>query len=136
MGLLNRGILAAAFGLAATGALAHVVVEPKGAAPGSYTKVTFRVGHGCDAAATTALVVTFPEDVKIAHAQPKAGWALEVKKEPVVEMTWRGRLETDYFDDFAALIRVPDKVGQRRFVIKQECEGKTANWDPAFEVGK
>ena len=136
MGLLNRGILAAAFGLAATGTHAHVVVEPKAAAPGSYTKITFRVGHGCDAAATTALIVTFPDDVKIAHAQPKAGWTLEVRKDPVVQLTWRGKLESDYFDEFAALIRVPDKVGQRRFAIKQECEGKNANWDPAFEVVK
>jgi len=136
MGLLNRAFFLVAACTIPAFAHAHIVVEPKGAAPGSYTKLTFRVGHGCDAAATTAIVVTFPDDVKIAHAQPKPGWTLEVKKEPVIQLTWRGRLEADYFDDFGALIRVPDKLGQRRFAIRQECEGKSATWDPPFEVVK
>ena len=135
MGLLNR-ITLVAVALAAGVAQAHVAVEPKSASVNSYTRLTFRVGHGCDAAATVALTVKFPEDLKTVRPQPKPGWTVEVKKEPTVEVTWRGRLDADYFDDFGALVHLPSTAGIRRFAIKQECEGKSMDWTPSFEVVK
>lgn len=135
MGLLNR-MLPLALALAAPTAHAHVAVEPKNAPVNSYTRLTFRVGHGCDAAATIALTVKFPEDFKTVRPQPKPGWTVEVKKEPVVEITWRGKLDADYFDDFGALVHLPSTTGIRRFAIKQECEGKSMTWDPSLEVVK
>ena len=135
MGLL-RITLPLAFAVVASAAQAHVAVEPKSAPVNSYTRLTFRVGHGCDAAATIALTVKFPEDFKTVRPQPKPGWTVEVKKEPVMEITWRGRLEADYFDDFGALVHLPSTVGMRRFAIKQECEGKTMDWTPTLDVVK
>jgi len=135
MGLLNRTTLVAV-ALAASLAHAHVGVEPKSAPANSYTRLTIRVGHGCDAAATVALTVKFPDDFKTVRPQPKAGWTVEVKKEPVMEITWRGRLEAEYFDDFGALVHLPSAPGNRRIAIRQECEGKTMDWTPGFDVVK
>jgi hypothetical protein len=135
MGLLNR-ILLGAVAFAAVTAHAHVAVEPKSAPVNSYTRLTFRVGHGCDAAATIALTVKFPDDLKTVRPQPKPGWTVEMKKEPVVEVTWRGRLDADYFDDFGALVHLPSTPGIRRFAIKQECEGKSMEWTPSLDVVK
>ncbi|QJR12247.1 hypothetical protein DSM104443_03332 [Usitatibacter rugosus] len=135
MGLLNR-IALATVALAAATAHAHVAVEPKSSPVNSYTRLTFRVGHGCDAAATVALTVKFPEDMKTVRPQPKPGWTVEMKKEPVIEITWRGRLEADYFDDFGALVHLPSTPGIRRFAIKQECEGKSMEWTPSLDVVK
>ena len=135
MGLLNRTTLVAV-ALVASMAHAHVGVEPKSAPANSYTRLTVRVGHGCDAAATVALTVKFPEDFKTVRPQPKPGWTVEVKKEPVMEITWRGRLEADYFDDFGALVHLPSTAGSRRFAIKQECEGKSMDWTPSLDVVK
>ena len=134
MGLLNRRLLVTLAVAVAAVAHGHVVIDPKAAPAASYTRAAFRVGHGCDAAATVALTVRFPEDIKTVRPQPKPGWTVEVKKSPGVEVTWRGRLEADYYDEFLALMRLPDKPGKRDFSIRQECEGKSADWTTSLEV--
>jgi uncharacterized protein YcnI len=133
MGLLNRLLLVTA--LAHCGcAFAHVVVDPKSGEAGSYFRAAFRVGHGCDAAPTVAITVKFPEDMKIVRPAPKPGWALEMRKSPTVEVTWRGKLEAEYYDEFIVQLRLPDTAGKRTLAIRQECEGKGADWTAPLEV--
>ncbi|NVM79199.1 uncharacterized protein YcnI [Duganella sp. SG902] len=46
--------------LGVTAAQAHVTLDQATAYPGTYQKLAFRVGHGCDGQATTGLTVTPP----------------------------------------------------------------------------
>ena len=87
MSLLKRSALVAAvvggLTLALAGpAAAHVTVNPNTAAPGGYTKVTFRVPNEKDNADTTTLEVNLPADAPVASVsvKPVPGWtAVAVK---------------------------------------------------------
>jgi uncharacterized protein YcnI len=69
-------LAAAAVGLAATPALAHVTVSSTDAAQGGFGQVTFRVPSESATASTTKLVVQVPTDQGIASVavKPIPGW--------------------------------------------------------------
>lgn len=151
MGLLKRTLHAAAL-LAAFPAAAHVVLEQKSAEAGSYYKATFMVGHGCAGGSPTlAVTVRIPPDILSVKPSPKPGWTLEVKREPidkpydsngkkvadrVREVTWKGRLESDHYDEFVAQLRLPESPGKRYFAVRQECESGVSEWSDIPEAGK
>jgi uncharacterized protein YcnI len=151
MELLKRSILAAAL-LAAFPAAGHVVLEQKSAEVGSYYKATFMVGHGCTGGSpTVAVTVKIPPDILAVKPSPKPGWTLEVTREPidkpyesygkkvtdrVSEVTWKGRLDFDHFDEFVAQLRLPDAPGKRYFAVRQQCEAGELNWAEIPEAGK
>lgn len=62
LGALPAATAAIALSLA-TPASAHVTATPSTAAAGSYTVVTFSVGHGCEGSPTTKLEIQVPESV-------------------------------------------------------------------------
>lgn len=74
-------VAAAAVGFAAP-ALAHVKVSGTDADQGGYGVLTFRVPTESDTAATTDLLVTFPDDQPVlsVSTQPKPGWTAHVVK--------------------------------------------------------
>lgn len=81
----NRLLLAATLALGGTFALAgpaaaHVTVQPGTATQGGYTAVAFRVPNERDAANTTKLQVTFPEEQPLAGARvkPHPGWTYQI----------------------------------------------------------
>ncbi|SHH80450.1 YcnI family copper-binding membrane protein [Pollutimonas bauzanensis] len=140
-----RAAMAAAV-LAAAPALAHVTLETRQAAVGSYYKAVLRVPHGCAGSPTLKLRVRIPEGVIAVKPQPKAGWGLETIKGDyaqsytlhgaqstagVREIVWSGKLPDEYFDEFVfqAYLTPTLKAGDTLyFPVVQECEQGVARW--------
>ena len=143
-----HALVAACFAvIAIPAAHAHVALTEPQAVAGSYYKATLRVGHGCNGAATTGIVVQVPAGFQGAKPQPKAGWAIATRKaklaqpysshgktvtDDVVELRWTASKEAalpdDQFDEFAFLGRLPDQAGPMWVKILQVCEGAQNDW--------
>jgi periplasmic copper chaperone A len=150
MGLLKAAALAAT--LAASTASAHVVLETKSAPAGSYYKGTFMVGHGCTGGSpTVAVTVRIPEAIQAVKPSPKPGWTMEVKRVPldkpyetygrkvtdrVSEITWKGKLDFDHYDEFVAQLRLPETPGKLYFAVRQDCESGSMDWAEIPAPGK
>jgi uncharacterized protein YcnI len=139
--------LAIIFGLPLAGTcLAHVVPDPREAAPGKYFRTAFRVTHGCQGSATVAVSIRIPDGVMSVKPQPKPGWTIELQTRPVEppvhgphghhiheavsEVTWRGgNLPDAYFDEFVLSMRMPDQPGTTLyFPVVQTCEKGKLEW--------
>jgi uncharacterized protein YcnI len=138
-------ILAAA--LAASPVHAHVSLENRQAAVGSYYKAVFGVPHGCAGSATTKIRVQIPEGVIGIKPMPKAGWKLETVKgryaaeyefhgakisEGVKEVVWSGgKLADDNYDEFVMTTYLTDRLKANTtlyFPVVQECEQGVSRW--------
>jgi uncharacterized protein YcnI len=85
--IMIRSLLIGALAIAiATPAAAHVTLENQEAKVGASYKAVFRVPHGCDGTATTAIRVKIPEGVigvKSAHVgDPRGGRELAYRQCP------------------------------------------------------
>jgi periplasmic copper chaperone A len=138
-------ILAAA--LAASPVHAHVSLENRQAAVGSYYNAVFGVPHGCAGSATTKIRVQIPEGVIGIKPMPKAGWKLETIKgkyaaeyefhgaklsEGVKEVVWSGgKLADDNYDEFVMATYLTDRLKANTtlyFPVVQECEQGVSRW--------
>ena len=140
---MKRLCVLAAF-CAAPLAHAHVTIDPPGAPAGAWQRLAFRVGHGCEGSATTAITVQIPDGVTGAKPMPKPGWTiamLEAKlAEPVqshgkpvttkvAEITWRGGpLPDAWYDEFVMQVKLPDTPGRFAFKVGQVCEKGRVDW--------
>ena len=129
----------------APAARAHVVLDQASGVAGSYQKLVFRVGHGCDGSATTGLTVTLPESVTGAKPMPKADWKITLVEgklsvpveshgrtvtSAVREVAWKGGpLPDAYFDEFVVQAKLPDTPGKLYFRVVQQCEKGSVAWD-------
>ncbi|MDB5962940.1 MAG: hypothetical protein JWP59_4234 [Massilia sp.] len=105
---------------------AHISLEQKSAAAGSYQKLTFRVGHGCDGSATTGITIMLPEAISGAKPMPKPGWTLA---NGAREIAWRGGpLPDSQYDEFSMWLKLPDAPGKQAFKVIQQCEKGRAEW--------
>lgn len=125
-------------------AAAHPTLEQKSAPAGSYYKGIFKIGHGCDGAATTSIMVTIPEGVVGAKPMPKPGWTLSTRSEKlakpydshgrkvdeaVVEVTWSdGKLADAWYDEFVVAMKLPETAGKLWFKVKQACSAGSIDW--------
>src|SRR3954467_11354568 len=128
-------------------ASAHVTLEKRQGAGGSYYKAVFAVPHGCAGSATVKLRVQVPEGVIGIKPMPKPGWTLETVKgkyateyechgskffEGVREGVWSGgKLADDNFDEFVFSSYLtaglkPDTT--LYFPVVQECEQGVSRW--------
>ena len=134
---------------------AHIVLTDQVAMAGSYYKATLRVGHGCGDEPTTAIVIKIPAGFEGAKPQPKFGWSLTIKKEPlskpfkshgktitedVVEIKWEATskdfyLPNEQFDEFSFLTRLPTKSGPYWISVRQECTKGVNDWAEAPSSG-
>jgi uncharacterized protein YcnI len=138
-------ILAAAF--AASPAAAHVTLETKQAAVGSYYKAVFAVPHGCAGSPTVKLRVQIPEGVIAVKPMPKAGWTVDVVEgkyaneydfhgnklsSGVKEVTWSGgKLPDKNYDEFVMQTMLTDVLKPNTtlyFPVVQECETGVSRW--------
>jgi periplasmic copper chaperone A len=71
----------------ATGAAAHVTVQPGAAEQGGFSALSFRVPTERADAATTSFEVTFPAEQPLAFVsvKPHPGWSYQVKKATLAE---------------------------------------------------
>lgn len=123
-------------------ALAHATVSAENTAAGGYTKLTFRVPHGCDGAPTTTFRVRIPDGVVSVKPQVNANWPeLETIVGPLVEpyeshgetvtegvreIVWSGgELPDAFMDEFGVSVKLPEgEVGDvLYFPAVQECPG-------------
>jgi uncharacterized protein YcnI len=136
-------LLAAA--MLASVAQAHITLEQSSAPAGSYQKLTFRVGHGCEGAATSGVTVMLPESVIGAKPMPKAGWKLSTVDgklsvpveshgrsvaSAVREISWKGGpLPDAQYDEFSVQVKLPDDAGKVYFKVVQQCGKTSVAWD-------
>ncbi len=134
-------LLAALFAQAAS---AHITLDQAKAVAGSYHKLTFKVGHGCDGSATTSLKVILPENVSGAKPMPKVGWKIDTVIEnlstpytshgktisrDVREVSWTGGpLPDAYYDEFSMQVKLPETAGKLAFKVMQLCEKGRLDW--------
>ncbi|RFP15925.1 MULTISPECIES: YcnI family protein [unclassified Duganella] len=126
-------MLALAFSAAmlAPAAQAHVTLEQTTGLAGSFQKLTFRVGHGCDGTATKGLTVSLPEGASNAKPMPKAGWKINVATNGgVQEISWKGGpLPDAYFDEFVVQVKLTAEPGKLYFRVVQQCDKVSVAWD-------
>lgn len=131
-----------------TPAQAHVTLEQQEAAVNTPYKAVFRVGHGCDGSATTAITVSLPAGFRGAKPSPKPGWTLSLRKaklsepyeshgrtisEDVVEISWTAQgeaqaLQDAWYDEFVLRGTTPQTPGPIWFKVHQRCQQGEWNW--------
>ena len=127
-------------------ASAHVTPTPSKAAAGSYTVVSFSVGHGCEGSPTRQVSVQIPRGIESAKPRPKAGWKVEVTRvklaKPVKSahgatvtnrvgvITWSGGLlRDDWFGTFEISFKFPETAGRTMyFPVVQRCVKGVTRW--------
>lgn len=128
-------------------AFAHASLEQKEAKAGATTKITLRVPHGCDGAATDTVRISLPDGFYAAKPMPKAGWTLETKTgayakpydnhgtemtEGLREVVWTGgHLEDAWYDEFTVRGVVGGDVEPGSvlyFPSVQNCETGMVDW--------
>ena len=131
-------MLLALASLTSASASAHVALTEASAPPGSHYQAHFRVGHGCDGAATTMLSIAIPGGVSDVKAQDAPGWTLETAQSGgrVSAVTWKGgSLDGKTAGEFAVAMTLPAKPGVLVFPATQTCGTTTENWSDAPVAG-
>lgn len=142
---VGLAICAAAVMISPAGA--HVTLENRQAAVGSYYKAVFAVPHGCAGSATTRIRVQVPEGVIAVKPMPKPGWSIETIKgkyaaeyelhgsklsEGVTEVVWSGgKLLDDNYDEFVMATYLTPSLKPNSmlyFPVVQECEQGVSRW--------
>ncbi|MGF6309276.1 uncharacterized protein YcnI [Bradyrhizobium sp. i1.8.4] len=140
-------LIATAALFAASPAIAHVTLEGKQAAVGSYYKAVFAVPHGCAGSATIKVRVQIPEGVIGVKPMPKPGWTLDMVtgkyaaeydyhgaklSEGVKEVAWSGgKLSDQNYDEFVMQTFLTDTLKSNTtlyFPVVQECEQGVSRW--------
>jgi uncharacterized protein len=129
--LLASAALALTALVAPAATQAHVTLQPKEAAAGSFTRLDVRVPTERDDASTVKVDVQFPPGFAEASYQPVPGWNIKVTKEKlatpiktddgevtegVSRITWTAKSKADgippgAFQDFGLSVQVPGKAG-------------------------
>ena len=122
---------------------AHVTMSEPVAVAGSYYVGFLRVSHGCAGSPTITIHVTIPASIISAKPQPKAGWTIKIEKtalpvpikgesgdihERVSAITWTGRLDSDEFDQFGLMLKLPQEPGLLYFPTVQRCATGETDW--------
>ncbi|WEX08450.1 copper chaperone PCu(A)C [Chelativorans sp. AA-79] len=137
---------AAAIIISAMPSMAHVSLQQKEAAPGTY-KAVLGIPHGCDGEPTVSVRVELPEGFVGAKPMPKPGWTIEIETGDYAEtyrlhgedvssgpvaVTWAGgSLADEHYDEFVVRGTLADaKAGERIFFrATQTCpSGKEEAW--------
>jgi len=121
-----------------------VTLDQPSAQAGSYHKLTFKVGHGCDGSPTNSFSVSLPEAASGAKPMPKAGWKLETRSAPLAtpytshgktisndvrEVVWSaGSLPDAYYDEFSIHVKLSDTLGKQYFKVTQLCDKGRWDW--------
>jgi uncharacterized protein YcnI len=143
-----RSLSIALWGVLAGPAVAHVTLEPAQAAAASTQKLSFRVTHGCEGSATTAVVLRLPPGLQGAKPMAKPGWTLQTARRPLAQAQERhGRRITDelaevrwsggplpdaHVDEFIIVATLPaGGTAPLSFALTQECEQGRLDWHDA-----
>jgi periplasmic copper chaperone A len=144
------GVAAAAIGLTAVPALAHVTVSSPGATQGGFGVLTFRMPNEADNANATGLKVQLPADQPLASVsvKPQAGWSYTVTRAKLAQPTTDddGNQVTDYpsvvdwkataggirpgeYNEFQLSVGPLPKAGSMTFkALQTYSNGETVSW--------
>lgn len=134
--------------LFASAAHAHITLDQAAAPAGSSYRAAFKVGHGCDGAATTAITVTLPDGLRGAKPMPKPGWTLTTTRRPLktpyeshgkaitdelAEVRWTANTPADalpdaFYDEFVVRASLPTEPGELFFAVRQTCTEGEWHW--------
>jgi len=129
-------------------ASAHVSVTPTSTAAGSYTVLSFAVGHGCDGSPTTSLSIGIPESINAVTPTVNPNWDVTKTMTPLadpitdshgeqlaervgsVEYTAKTPLADGYRDTVSIQVQLPaDAEGETLvFPVTQNCEVGQTLW--------
>jgi uncharacterized protein YcnI/copper(I)-binding protein len=147
--MTNRStlLLLTALGAAATPAHAHVFVQSGPATVGGSYRAVLAVPHGCGTSPTTKITVQIPEGMIAVKPMAKPGWTIAVKKgayaqsydfmhgmkasEGVKEITWTGKLDNDFYDEFVFSAYLPAALkadAPLYLPTLQSCEQGSEEW--------
>lgn len=136
---------------------AHITLDQPEALAGSNYRAVFKVGHGCDGAATTEIVVTLPEataGLRGAKPMPKPGWTLATRQrlltppyeshgkpvtEELAEVRWAAngeasQLQDAWYDEFVLRATLPAEPGSLVFAVRQVCTRGELNWSVPLKL--
>jgi uncharacterized protein YcnI len=152
--LAGAALLALSAPLAAS---AHVEVDPSSTAAGSYSLLTFSLGHGCDGSATTGITIDIPESITSVTPTVNPGWdinkvAVDVADAPddsddettatrvsQVSYTAQAPLADGLRTTFVLSLQIPEDaaVGDTlAFPVLQSCEVGETDWSEAIVEGE
>ncbi|WP_082618373.1 YcnI family protein [Oerskovia sp. Root22] len=133
--------------LGASGASAHVSVDPDTTTAGSYALLTFGVPHGCGESATTKVSVQIPEPITSVTPTVNPGWDVEkvmvtlatpiddghggqlTERVGEIVYTARSPLPDGYRDALVLSTKLPDTVGETLvFPTVQTCQEGESAW--------
>lgn len=133
--------------LSAGAASAHVTVTPSTTAAGSYTVLTFSVGHGCEGSPTTRIAIQMPETIPSVTPTVNQGWSVRKVSEKLAEpiedahgnkiterisqvvYTARTPLADGFRDSFELQVQIPDAEGDTvTFPVIQTCQKGRTSW--------
>lgn len=135
-------------------AQAHVSATPTETAAGSYSLVTFSVGHGCDGSPTTAVTITLPDELNSATPTVNPNWTISTATEKLdtprtlangskisertssITYTAKTPLDAHERDAFTLSVQLPDSAGTTlHFPTLQKCETGETNWNEIPAAG-
>ena len=134
--LAGAALLAVSAPLAAS---AHVEVDPSSAAAGSYSLLTFSVGHGCDGSATTGITIDVPEAIESVTPTVNPGWDVTPLTNGQITYTALTPLADGLRTTFALSLQIPADaaVGDTlAFPVLQSCEVGETNWSDTVVEGE
>jgi uncharacterized protein YcnI len=132
--LLGAGLLALSAPLAAS---AHVEVTPSSTSAGSYSLLTFSLGHGCDGSATTGITIDVPDTITSVTPTVNPGWDVTPLTDGQVSYTAQSPLADGLRTTFVLSLQIPEdaSVGDTlAFPTLQSCEIGETDWaEPIVE---
>lgn len=151
--LVAAGLLALSAPLAAS---AHVDVQPTSTAAGSYSLLTFAVGHGCEGSPTTGILIDIPESITSVTPTINPGWRIDKVTDDLAAPRADGEAgsaatrvsQVRYTADtpladglrttFELSVQLPaDAAGQTlAFPVLQTCEVGETDWSEAAVEGE
>ena len=134
--LAGAALLALSAPLAAS---AHVEVDPSSAAAGSYSLLTFSVGHGCDGSATTGITIDVPEAIESVTPTVNPGWDVIPLTDGQIVYTALTPLADGLRTTFELSLQIPADaaVGDTlAFPVLQSCEVGETDWSEAIVEGE
>ena len=123
-------VVLAAFAAFAGGACAHISLQQPRAEAGRPYEAVLRIGHGCDGAATTGVVVQIPRGFEGAKPLPKAGWKVAVQGGVA---TWTAAspeavLPSGQRGEFILAGTAPAEAGALWLKVLQTCQQGSRDW--------
>lgn len=151
--LAGAALLALSAPLAAS---AHVEVDPSSTAAGSYSLLTFSLGHGCDGSATTGITIDIPESITSVTPTVNPGWDIDkvavdlatplddgegdtiTTRVGQVSYTAQAPLADGLRTTFVLSLQIPaDTAGETlAFPVLQSCEVGETDWSEAVVEGE